>query len=788
MKTAIKRIYRRLVAFFKKLFLFLKPSATAMRGASYGVLVVFALILISMGLPYLPHVGFTTVFLIVLLTATLAVLTGLLANLLLKLLSKIPAFFRFALFAALPLALFSFMKSSQAGFSMYAYFVVFSAFAGGALWVILRKELKLTKPGKKILTLALGVAGLAGLITVTYWLVQPGSEVEMPEIAALKGEYMPAQIESDDPGTKGTYKVSFLSYGSGKDLSRSEYAEDVAIKTTPVDGSFFVDGWEGLSGKLRSRHFGFELDSLPRNAMVWYPEGEGPFPLALIVHGNHLAQKYSDPGYDYLGELLASRGIILASVDQNFLNGSITNLPPGLRSENDARGWLLLEHLKLWEEWNNDSTSIFFDKVDMDNISLIGHSRGGEAVAHAALFNNLPFYPDDGNVKFDYNFNIRSIAAIAPCDGQYQPSGSLTTVEDVSYLVLHGSHDADVQSYMGMRQYERIRFTDDFEGFKAGLYIYRANHGQFNTRWGRKDAPNPMINLINTRQLMPAEDQQKISKIFISAFLEVTLKGKKEYLPLFKDYRTGINWLPETVYLNRFDKSGMQYICRYTEDFDLTITTLEGGFIEAENLTVWREQMVDMKWGNKGTRAAFIGWNNKENDPLIACYSINFPKESINTSENSILFFSLADTNENSNPNPKDDENDLAKDDAVAEISNKNNNAGDSDDNEPGSNGQNDGREPVDFSIMLTDSNGETITFKLSDHAYLQPPVQSKMAKMSFMETLPQSEHIYNFFHFPINRFADKNEKFSAEKIIEISFIFDQTDAGVIILDHLGFL
>ena len=38
----------------------------------------------------------------------------------------------------------------------------------------------------------------------------------------------------------------------------------------------------------------------------------------------------------------------------------------------------------------------FHGKVDLDRIALIGHSRGGEAVAIAALFNRLPFYPDDG--------------------------------------------------------------------------------------------------------------------------------------------------------------------------------------------------------------------------------------------------------------------------------------------------------------------------------------------------------------------------------------------------------
>ena len=42
----------------------------------------------------------------------------------------------------------------------------------------------------------------------------------------------------------------------------------------------------------------------------------------MIVHGNHLMTDYSDPGYEYLGNLLASRGYIVVSVDENFLNGS----------------------------------------------------------------------------------------------------------------------------------------------------------------------------------------------------------------------------------------------------------------------------------------------------------------------------------------------------------------------------------------------------------------------------------------------------------------------------------
>ena len=55
------------------------------------------------------------------------------------------------------------------------------------------------------------------------------------------------------------------------------------------------------------------------------------------------------PGYGYLGELFASRGFITVSVDENFLNGSWVG---GLEKENDARGWMLLQHLKVWRRWN----------------------------------------------------------------------------------------------------------------------------------------------------------------------------------------------------------------------------------------------------------------------------------------------------------------------------------------------------------------------------------------------------------------------------------------------------
>lgn len=62
-------------------------------------------------------------------------------------------------------------------------------------------------------------------------------------------------------------------------------------------------------------------------------------------------EDYSDSGYNYLGELLASRGFIVASVDEKCLNLSpLVDLLifQSLKGENDLRSWLLLEHLQIW--------------------------------------------------------------------------------------------------------------------------------------------------------------------------------------------------------------------------------------------------------------------------------------------------------------------------------------------------------------------------------------------------------------------------------------------------------
>ena len=74
---------------------------------------------------------------------------------------------------------------------------------------------------------------------------------------------------------------------------------------------------------------------------------------------------------------------------------------------------------------------------------------------------------------------------------------------------------------------------------KAGVYIHRANHGQFNSTWGRSDFGGTFSWLLNTAPLIAGEEQRETAKIFITAFAEAVLKNNNEYLPLFKNAATG---------------------------------------------------------------------------------------------------------------------------------------------------------------------------------------------------------------------------------------------------------
>lgn len=598
-------------------------------------------------------------------------------------------------------------------------------------------------------------------------------------------------LDAPDPGQAGAYEVLTLYYGSGTDKNRPEYRDSVAVTTPTVDVSKMVD--LGGSAAERNEYWGFTPKEMPLNARVWYPDGEGPFPLVLVVHGNHNMRDFSDPGYDYLGELLASRGYILASVDENFING-------GIRGENDARGWFLLRHVQLFDEFNEEAGNPFQGKVDMDNIVLIGHSRGGEAVANAAAFNKLSYYPDDASLTFDFGYDIQGIISIAPVDGQYLPTGRKVVVEDMSYLTFHGSHDGDVTSFHGLRIYDRLKFNDpDDFNFKSAIYVYRANHGQWNSVWGPHDNGPRSPRILDLRGLIPEEDQRRFAEIYVSAFVDIVTKGDKRYLPIFRDHRVIGEWLPETMYITRFETSGFRPVATFEEDIDVTTGSVPGVRIRGDSLSTWSEATLELRSSNRNNTSASqenqgvtLAWNNRfagsdttQHGPA-ARYVVELPEglaADMRLWAGSTLDFMLAPTNRVPGPRqaPEDDEADE-------------NEAGTERDGEgPSRPSRGDDEEedpPVDLSVELTDASGERARVTLSDYGAIRRPLETYVMRRRDLERQRFQSHwelILQTFSIPLRDFVADNRNLDLRQLRSVDLVFDQVHGGEVVVDHIGF-
>ncbi len=613
-------------------------------------------------------------------------------------------------------------------------------------------------------------------------------------------------ISAPNPGEPGPYSVRALYYGSGTDKQRPEYRDSVTLTTQPVDGSKLAKAPSSSLGRSRERYWGFDFDSLPVNGRVWYPEGEGPYPLVLIVHGNHNMKDFSDPGYAYLGELLASRGYIFASVDENLLNGN-------MRAENDARGWMLLQHVRAWQSFNDSTGSPFEGKVDMENIALIGHSRGGEAVAIAGAFNRLTHYPDDATIKFDFDFNIKALIAIAPIDGQYEPTGRPTPLVNVNYLVIHGSHDGDVSAFSGLRQYQRIKFTDGQRWFKSAVWMYRANHGQWNTVWENQDWGRRSARYLNLRALIEPEEQREFAKVYFSAFLDATLKGKTEYLPMFADHRAIGRWLPKTMYATRFQDDGFKALADYHEDVDVTTGSVPGVTIEADSLATWREAVMPLRWrdAEMGHNAVWLGWNSriagddttKMGQPGSYAITISDSlRAAWEVDRRTVLQFSLAPTDDTPDPREAPEDSTEAESDSVeaqtetqaqaqAQVQAQPQAQAQAEEAPAAQDSTSEAADTtvVDLTVEVVDADGMTARLPLSRYGAVRKPLEITVRRRkgrdesSFRNLY---ELVLQTYIVPLADFAGEGEGFDPAKLRSIRFVFDRTHAGTVILSDIG--
>lgn len=357
------------------------------------------------------------------------------------------------------------------------------------------------RPGvARVARVGLWVAPVVLVAAFGAWVADRGFDGYLPAVPVAAASAPPGLA---DPGAPGPYAVRTLAYGSGTSRRRPEYGPGVDVVAPSVDGTAAYAGFGGPAGAFHRWYWGFGFDALPLNALVWLPEADGPRPLVLIVHGNHAMSRPSEPGYAYLGAHLASHGYVVAAIDQNFLNGLF--FFDGGFAEMPLRAWLVLQHLQAWRGWSATPGHPLAGRVDLERVALVGHSRGGEAVAWAAHLNAHAL--DGVSIPDGFGFGIGSVVAIAPSDAYAGPGDRKPDLVDADYLLLAGGHDADTFLLYGVNQFHRPSSGDAPDRFDALAYVHRANHGQFNAAWGDRDRGLYNSWLLNRAPLLGGDAQ-----------------------------------------------------------------------------------------------------------------------------------------------------------------------------------------------------------------------------------------------------------------------------------------
>lgn len=575
-------------------------------------------------------------------------------------------------------------------------------------------------------------------------------------VAALPETPPAPTLSLADPGQPGPYSVKTLSYGSGTDGRRPEYGAEASLITPVVDGSRIFSGYSGLVSTYFRWYWGFDFSQLPLNGLVWYPDSAetlsaGPFPLILIVHGNHAMSEYSEPGYAYLGEHLASQGYIAVSVDENFLNGLL--FFDGKFEEMPLRAWLLLQHLRQWQSWNETPGNPFNGKVDLERVALIGHSRGGEAVAWAEHLNRRSMEPVTAVSPItDFGFGIRGVVSIAPSDAYAGPFGLRPTLDQSSYLLLAGGHDADTFILYGQQQYNRIRLDEKSHNFKALAYVYQANHGQFNSVWGNKDRGLYNSLLLNRAPLLSGAEQEQAAKVLITSFLNAALRDEAAFRAVFANPAVAADWLPPGIVATQLQEASFIPVDTNSGSATLTATEVAGAKATAAGTAVARVVALKLRDDetNQGNKALHLAWDAG----MQPGYTITLPPEKAagwGLSPEHSLTFALASV-----PGA-----------AVAEA----------------------------VWVELETAVGQTVRLPLSDFGPILPPLPAHLVKASWLAGLNgfpgkvrPEEVVLQTYTLPLSAFQAVNPAFRPEQISAIRFHFAGETAGAVYLGEIGFI
>ncbi len=370
---------------------------------------------------------------------------------------------------------------------------------------------------------------------------------------------------------------------------------------------------------------------------------------------------------------------------------------------------------------------------------------------------------------------------------------------------------------MGIRQYQRVQFSGRERRFKAAVYVYRANHGQWNTVWGPNDNGPRSGRILDLRGLLDAADQRRVAEVYITAFLEATLRDDDRYLPFFRDHRVAGGWLPWTMYITRFQDSDFRPVADFEEDIDVTTGSVAGVTFRGDSLATWKESGLDLRSANSAAEgssqhnnAVTLGWNrnvadvaggvagdgaSRDGDGRIArenatrpgppaAYAMTLP-DSLAPAWNlagdgATLSFLLAPTFDV--PRPREPPGDTTGAGAAGA--------------RPGSGGAKEktdpekDRTPIDLTVEVVDRLGNRARVPLGRYGVARKPLTAHVLRRRDREERAFQnpwDLVLQSYTIPLADFRAANPSLDTGALREVRFVFDRTPAGTVVLDEIGF-
>ena len=364
--------------------------------------------------------------------------------------------------------------------------------------------------------------------------------------------------------------------------------------------------------------------------------------------------------------------------------------------------------------------------------------------------------------------------------------------------MIHGSHEGDVSNFMGLTQYNRFRYTRPGPEFKSAIWMYRANHGQWNTVWNNKDNGSYSVRALQLKALIDGEEQRRFGRVVIGGFLDATLKGMDAYREIFRDYRSAGDWLPPTMYLSRYADAETQWLATFDEDVDVSSGTAPGVRITTDSVSTWKENDVTTRNRTATFRsnAATIGWNNTPAagaDSTVARWparvSVSVPdslRRAWNVGARSALLFTIGVTDQK--PGARKVPRPARADSATPDSAGAKKPA-------PKPKAKPSAKKPEkdtiapDFSVEVEDAAGRVARVPLSALGAVRMPIESyvyrrKGRDKAQFSTL--SEQVMQTYVAPMSAFTAANSAFDPTTLRTIRLVFDRKRVGAILLDDVG--